>query len=103
MLALQMPVWAHVILLVACFALLAYLERAGWKRESGLRRSLGTARTRADAAEVQRDAYRRESESRLVRLQAQSVELARYRGQIPMELRVTQVLLSDKGEPEPEG
>ncbi len=95
-----MPVWAHVTLLVACFCLLAYLERAGWNRERELRRKLGTARTRAEAAEIQRDTYRRESESRLIRLQAQSVELARYRGQIPMELRVTQVLLTDTGEPE---
>ncbi len=94
------PVWAHVALLVACFALLGYLERAGWKRERDLRRKLGAARTRAEAAEIARDTYRRESESRLVRLQGQSVELARYRGQIPMELRVTQVLLTDTGEPE---
>ncbi len=100
MLAAVMPVWAHVALLVACFALLAYLERAGWRREAVLRRQLGAARTARESSEIARDAYRRESEGRLVRLQAQSVELARYRGQIPMELRVTQVLLSDTGEPE---
>ncbi len=96
MLALQMPVWAHVILLVACFGLLAYVAKGGWRREDQLRKKLGAARTRAAAEEIKAETWRK-------KCLAQSVELARYRGQIPMELRVTQVLLSDKGEPEPEG
>ncbi len=91
-----MPVWAHVILLCGCLGLVAYVAKGGWKREDSLRKKLGAARARAEAEEIKGEAWRK-------KCLAQSVELARYRGQIPMELRVTQVLLSDKGEPEPEG
>jgi hypothetical protein len=90
MLDVGIPVWAHVALLIGAFALLGFFERAAWQRESALRRKLGACRTSLASAEILRDQYRRV-------MQAQSVELARYRGQIPPELRVTQVLLDDEG------
>ena len=89
--ATQIGVWAHVAIVVVALALCAFVAERGFRREDRLRRKLGHCRTSLAAAEIQRDVYRRT-------MQAQSVELARYRGQIPPELRVTQVLLNDKGE-----
>lgn len=84
------PLYAHVVLLVAALALVAWLEWRHEKHEHRLRRALGSCRTSLAACEILRDSYRRT-------MQAQSVELARYRGQLPPELRVTQVLIGPDG------
>lgn len=86
------PVWAHVALLVAAIALAALIYLRSGAREDRLRKRLAKRAKAEHAAELERDQFRK-------RAQAQSVELARYRGQIPAELRVTQVLLDDEGKP----
>ncbi len=89
------PVWAHVALLVAAIGLAALIYLRDGKVIDRLRKRLNQRRKRLDEAEAERDAFRK-------RVQAQSIELARYRGQLPVELRVTQIMLDDEGKPLPE-
>jgi len=89
------PVWAHVALLVAALALGALIYLRSGAREDRLRKRLAKRAKAEHAAELERDLFRK-------RAQAQSVELARYRGQIPVDLRVTQIMLDDDGKPLPE-
>lgn len=84
------PLWAHAALMVAAFALIAFLEWRHDRTESALRRKLGACRTSLAACEILRDSYRRT-------MQGQSVELARYRGQLPPDLRVTEVFVGPDG------
>ena len=88
----MVPVWAHVALLVAVLGLCALIYLRSGNREDRLRKRAGRTRRALEKLELLHDVLSK-------KLSAQSVELARYRGQIPMELRVTQVLLDDDGKP----
>lgn len=93
------PLWAHVVLLLAALGVCAYVAERGWRREDGLRRKLGGSRSALAAAEIQRDLHRRESMARLLHIRALEAEVARYRILMPPDLRVTQVM---QQEPESE-
>ena len=87
--------WLPLVLaaLVAVWAIVGmlWLERRFERREVGLRKKLGACRTALEASEADRDRMRRQ-------FNAQSVELARYRGNLDASHRLTQVYT---GLPEP--
>lgn len=65
------------------------------RREDRLRRKLGSCRTSLEACEAQRDLMRKQ-------FNAQSVELARYRGSLEPHHRLTQVFTGVPRLPKPE-
>ena len=99
MLAALMPVWAHVALLGAGFAALAFREWCHERSETRLRRKLGAARSALSAAEITSDVNRREATSLRLRVQSLTKEVERYRGKLPPDMRLTQVA-NDPTEPE---
>lgn len=86
------PLWGHVVIVLGALCLIAVLEWRNDRRETRLRRNIGAARTRAeaaeaarDAAEILRDRYRRERD-------ALSIEVAKWRKLAPPDMRLTQVM-----------
>jgi hypothetical protein len=81
----EIPLYLASGVAVCALVVTVILALLGDRRETKLRRALGACRTSLEAAEIQRDAHRRQ-------LEAQSVELARYRGRLPPDMRLTMVL-----------
>jgi|GEM_PF-4658644 hypothetical protein len=73
-----------------------WLEHRFARRESSLRVKLGASRTSLEAVEAERDHMRRQ-------FNAQAVELARYRGSLPAQHRLTRVFTGLPRPPEDEG
>jgi hypothetical protein len=80
---------------VCSLGVTAWLEWRFARRESALRVKLGACRTSLEAVEAERDHMRRQ-------FNAQAVELARYRGALPAQHRLTRVFTGLPGLPEDE-
>lgn len=79
--------------------LMAWREYANECREDRERVRADTEKSRAEAAEIQRDVHRKESTSLRLRVQSLTREVERYRGKLPPDMRLTQVAI-DPTEPE---
>lgn len=84
---LALLVAALLLCVTGCALAIALLLQ---RENIGLRRKLGAARTRAEAEEIRAQQLRKT-------LDAQSVELARYRGRLPPDMRLTTVRPRDGG------
>ena len=94
--ALSVPLWAHVVtLVVLAVAILTcgFVTWLGERQGEKLRTLLGQARIERDSAEILSEAHRKESFSRGVRVGALTKEVERYRGKLPMDMRLTRVAM----------